>query len=149
MARCYFTPVSKNVNMKNKNCVWCRWQWPIFHIQVMFSHHLVVHLALWATWHKNIPGYKFSLRRRGRVTLCSARWKTQIIQANLSLKHLLLKAASKRHSLMHGLLTTTCKAFGMQPLQQCDTQTSDRLSFHINTFIEANWCLLLRVRWTY
>lgn len=43
----------------------------------------------------------------------------QIIQANLSLKSLLLKAGSKSHdttahSLMHGLLAPTCKVFGMQ-----------------------------------
>lgn len=51
--------------------------------------------------------------------------KTQIIQASLGLKSLLLKAGSKSHnttahSLMHGLLATTCKAFGMQQPPLCN-----------------------------
>ena len=78
---------------------------------------------------KNIPGEKFSLRQGGRGGLYTA----QFIQATLSLKSLLLKPGSKSYnttaqSLMHGLLATTCEAFGMQQLLQCNTHNSDVFS---------------------
>lgn len=79
-------------------------------------------------------------------------YTTQIIQANLSLKSLLLKPGSKSHnttahSLMHGLLATTCKAFGMQQQLQCNTHNFQVLGKWCAVISRhswrSGWCLLL------